>query len=144
MSFIITVVVLCLPQASDMINAILEGYPRSKKEFLVSKKEPSLPAPHLNLWVNSLKRFPLHRMRSEWRRTRTVRQFFRALERTEDDTFVQLFSSFADEEHRQHYWLNCEVLSSFWATVHLFFIAFHLSRQYVFGERNINCKYSFL
>lgn len=28
---------LSFSQASDMINAILEGYPKSKKEFLVSK-----------------------------------------------------------------------------------------------------------
>lgn len=29
--------VLRFSQASDMINAILEGYPKSKKEFLVSE-----------------------------------------------------------------------------------------------------------
>lgn len=27
-----------LSQASDMMNAILEGYPKSKKEFLVRKE----------------------------------------------------------------------------------------------------------
>lgn len=59
MSFLITVV-LCLPQASDMINAILEGYPKSKKEFLVSKKKRTFtPCPPPKPLSKFIKTVPL-------------------------------------------------------------------------------------
>lgn len=64
-------VFLCFHQASDMMDAILEGYPKSKKEFLVGK-------PSKDLLFQALRALTLffYRMKLEWRLMKTVRWFF--------------------------------------------------------------------
>lgn len=75
-----TFLVFGLSQASDMMNAILEGYPKSKKEFLVRTRTSEERLLCLRAQIN----YPWcpHRMKLGWRPMKTVRWLFPARKRT--------------------------------------------------------------
>lgn len=62
---VLSEVIVCLCQASDMINAILEGYPKSKKEFLVGGSSANIYFTTCKDLINTSGLSPLFRKKLE-------------------------------------------------------------------------------